>query len=95
MLTKSQIASGELTDRSLKELFELTNNCSSFLIEAAFDLTHPNTKASTSPSVSFAEPVGGPKTLSQDDQDLIYTKVLFLSSPVNTQDMDKLWEEVS
>jgi hypothetical protein len=49
MLTESQIASGEHTDRLLKELFEFTSGYSSFLTEAAFDLSQPDTKASTSP----------------------------------------------
>jgi hypothetical protein len=45
--------------------------------------------------VSFEEQVDSSTTIDWDDRDLIYTKVLFLSSLVNAQGMDKLWEEVS
>jgi hypothetical protein len=63
MLTESQIASGEHTDRLLKELFEFTSGYSSFLTEAAFDLSQPDTKASTSPLVSFEEQVDSSTTI--------------------------------
>jgi hypothetical protein len=79
----------------LKELFEFTNGYSSFLTEAAFDLSQPDIKASTSPLVSFDEQVGGGTAIGQDDRDLNYTKALFLSSPIIARGMDTLWEEVS
>jgi hypothetical protein len=69
ILTKSQIVSREYTNRSLKQLFELTNSYLSFLTQAAFDLSQPDTKASTSPLVSFEEQVGGSTAISQDDRD--------------------------
>lgn len=49
MLSESQITSGELATQSLKELFELSDECSYFLTEAASsDLPHSGTEASLS-----------------------------------------------
>jgi hypothetical protein len=94
MLTRSQLASGEHADRSLKELFEFVDDYSSFLTEIArSDLSQPTTEASPDPLVSFGEAEGstalpGPHILNQDDSDLTHTKSLFLSSPVDVQEMD-------
>jgi hypothetical protein len=44
--------------------------------------------------VNLEEQADGSAVFDEDDRDLIYTRVLFLSSLVDAQDMDKLWEEV-
>jgi hypothetical protein len=96
MLTESQIASGEHAARSLKELFEYSDECSYYLTEAAHsDLSQPNTEASPYPLVSFGEQAGGstvllgPPILDQDDQGITsYTD--YLSSPVDAQNIDWL-----
>jgi hypothetical protein len=60
MLSESQITSGEHETQSLKELFEFTNECSTFLTEEALsDLSQPDTEASTDPLVSLREQAGG------------------------------------
>ena len=95
ILTGSQITSGEHATRSLKELFEFSDGYSSFLTETArSDLSQPAAEASPDPLVSFGEQaegstaLPGPHILNQDDSDLVYTKSLFLSSPVDAQEMD-------
>jgi hypothetical protein len=90
MLTRNQIVSGEQADRSLKELFEFSDDYSSFLTEIArSDLSQPTTEASPDPLVSFRKQakrstaLPSPHILYQDNSDLTHTKSLFLSSPVN------------
>ncbi len=82
MLTESQIASGELAARSLKELFKYSDDYSSFLIEIArSDHSPPITEASPYPLVNPKEQAGrglpGPYTFDQDHPDLSCTKFLF------------------
>ncbi|KAH8772419.1 hypothetical protein F5882DRAFT_381432 [Hyaloscypha sp. PMI_1271] len=89
ILTESQIASGEHTTRSLKELFEYSDDYSSFLIEIArSDLSQPNTEVSTDPLASFGGQAGGitalpsPYILNPDDLSItLYTD--YLSSPTS------------
>jgi hypothetical protein len=99
MLTESQIASREHAARSLKELFEFSNNCSSFLTEAArSNLSQPNTEASTYPLVSFGEQAGGstaspgPYILDADDPS-ITSCTGYLLSPTNWEEMDRFGED--
>jgi hypothetical protein len=95
MLSESQIASQEHATQSLRELFEYSDDYSSFLTETArSDLSQSIIEGSPSPLVSFREQADRSPAFDQDDRDLTYTKVLFLSSPVNAQDMDRLWAEV-
>jgi hypothetical protein len=99
MLTKSQIASREHAARSLKELFEFSDNCSFFLTKAAgSDLSQPNTKASTYPLVSFGKQAGGrtaslgPYILDADDPSItLYTG--YLLSPTNWEEIDWFRED--
>lgn len=99
MLTESQITSREHAARSLKELFEFSDDYSFFLTEAArSDLSDPVTEASPYPLASFEEQADGrstalpgPYTLEQDDPGMTsYTDFLFLSSLVDAQGMDWL-----
>src|SRR3954463_7436705 len=55
-LTESQITSREQSARSLKELFEHSDDFSAFLTEAAYsDASQPGTEASPPPSVDIGE----------------------------------------
>ncbi|PVH75156.1 hypothetical protein DL98DRAFT_536828 [Cadophora sp. DSE1049] len=55
-LTESQITSGEHAARSLKELFEHSDDCSAFLTESAYsDLSRPDIEASPDPSMNLGE----------------------------------------
>jgi hypothetical protein len=99
MLTESQIASKEHAARSLKELFEFSDDCSSFLIEAACsNLSQPNTKALTYPLVSFGEQASGstaslgPYILDADDLSITLCTG-YLLSPTNWEEMDRFEED--
>ncbi|KAL5322924.1 hypothetical protein ACEPPN_010904 [Leptodophora sp. 'Broadleaf-Isolate-01'] len=83
MLTESQIVSGEHTTRSLKELFEYSDDYSSFLTNIArSDLSQPNTEVSTDPLASFGRQAGGrpgPCILDPDDKYYIMRRLSFIS----------------
>jgi hypothetical protein len=102
MLTESQITSREHAARSLKELFEFSDDCSSPLVETpCSDLSHPITEASTNSLESFGEQASGsthltdPPILDQDNQGITsYTDLLYLSSLVDAQRTDWLTEDL-
>jgi hypothetical protein len=91
MLSESQIAT-----QSLKELFEFSDDYSSFLTETAHpDLSQSITEGSPYPLVNLGEQADGntafpgPDTLDQGDPGITsFTDYLFLTSPVDPQDMD-------
>jgi hypothetical protein len=98
-LTKSQIASGEYTTRLLKELFEYSDNYSSFLTEIVYsNLSQPDTETSTKPLASFGGQAGGstalpsPCILNPDNPSIIlYTD--YLLSPTSWDEMDQFGED--
>jgi hypothetical protein len=98
-LSESQIAFGEHETYSLKELFEFTDECSSFLTEEALsDLPQPNTEASIHPLVSLGEQAGGSTTmpglniLGPDDPSITsYTD--YLLSDTGEDEMDRFGED--
>ena len=94
MLTESQIASREHTIRSLKELFEFSDD---FLTQTAHpDLSQSITEGSPYPLVNLEEQADGstafpgPDTLDQGDLGITsFTDYLFLSSLVDLQNIDQ------
>jgi hypothetical protein len=99
MLTKSQIGSGEHTTRSLKELFEYSDNYSSFLTEVArSEISQSTTEASLSPLASLEEQAGGstawpgPYILAPDDPN-ITSCTDYLLSPTSWEEMDQFGED--
>ena len=95
MLSKSQIASGEHETRSLKELFEFTDDCSYFLTEEAFsDVSQPDTKASTQPLMSLGEQACGSAAIPvldilDPDDPSITSLPDYLSSDTGKNEMDR------
>jgi hypothetical protein len=96
MLTESQITSGEHTTRSLKELFECSDDYSSFLTEIA--RSNLSTEASTNALASFGGQAGGsaalqsPYILDPDDPS-ITSCTDYLLSPTSWDEMDQFGED--
>jgi hypothetical protein len=96
MLTKSQITSGEHITRSLKELFEYSNDYSSFLTEIAHP--DPSTEASTDALASFGGQAGGSTALPghcilEPGDPSITSFTDYLSSPTSWGEMDQFGED--
>jgi hypothetical protein len=98
ILTESQIISGEHATRSLKELFEHSDDCSAFLIEAAYsNLSQPDTEASHAPSVNLGEQADSrtalpsPDIFDPDDPSIgSYTEYV---SSIGWEEMDRFGED--
>jgi hypothetical protein len=97
-LTESQIASREHAARSLKELFEHSDDCSSFLTEAVYsDLCQPDTEASPHPLMNLGEQADsstalpGPVILDPDDPGITsYTEYV---SSISLEEMVRFDED--
>jgi hypothetical protein len=95
ILTESQITSREHTTRSLKELFEYSDDYSSFLTEIASNLS---AKASTDALASFGGQADGSTALQSpcilDPEDPSITSCTdYLSSPTSWGEMDQFGED--
>jgi len=98
MLSESQITSGELAAQSLKELFDLSDECSYFLTEAdGSDLPQSGTEASLSSQVDLEKQADfkmaslGPSIPGPVDPSItLYTD--YLLSPTSV-DMDRFGDD--
>jgi len=99
-LTESQIISREHAARSLKELFEYSDDCSTFLTEAAYsDLSQPDSEASPDPVVSYEGQADGSITLPgscilEPDGPSIVSYTDYLLSPTNYGEMGRFGENL-